>query len=198
MQSEADGLRGQFRRAPCAHRIRLSWAATRPSALRESISTQEPEHPVNKPSVVTLITSLSLVACTGTPGNEADPATVTELAPCPSTPNCVSSADTADSHYIAPLTIEGDPEAAWQTLRDLLVEDGSFEITASAPHYIRAEATTRILRFTDDVEFLLDRDAGQIEMRSASRIGRSDMGTNRDRMEDVRSRMREAGAVRSD
>lgn len=145
---------------------------------------------------LTPITVLLLVACTGTPGNVSDPATVTELAPCPSTPNCVSSADTADTHYIAPIRIEGEPDTAWQTLRDLLTEDGSFEITASAPRYIRAEATTPILRFTDDVEFLLNRQAEQIEMRSASRIGRSDMGTNRERMEAVRSRMREAGVSR--
>ena len=139
-----------------------------------------------------------LAACSGTPGNLADPATVTELAQCPSTPNCVSTSDTGETHYIAPITIEGDPDAAWQRLQDILTEDGSYEITGSAPHYIRAEATTPILRFTDDVEFLLNRDAEQIEMRSASRIGRSDMGTNRERLEDLRSRMREAGVARSD
>lgn len=141
---------------------------------------------------------LLFVGCSGTPGNEADPATVTELAQCPSRPNCVSSADTGETHYIAPITIEGDADAAWQTLQDLLTEDGSYEITGSASLYIRAEATTPILRFTDDVEFLLNRDAGQIEMRSASRIGRSDMGTNRERLEQLRSRMREAGVARSD
>ena len=139
-----------------------------------------------------------LAACSGTPGNVSDPATVTELALCPSTPNCVSTSDTGETHYIAPIEIEGDPDAAWQRLRDILTEDGSYEITASAPHYIRAEATTPILRFTDDVEFLLNRDEEQIEMRSASRIGRSDMGTNRERLEDLRSRMGEAGVARSD
>lgn len=144
------------------------------------------------------ITALMLAACGGSPGNVSDPATVTELALCPSTPNCVSSSETGDTHHIDPIRIEGDPDAAWQTLRDLLTEDGAYEITASAPLYIRAEATTPILRFTDDVEFLLDRDAGQIEMRSASRIGRSDMGTNRERLEELRGRMREAGVARND
>lgn len=129
------------------------------------------------------------------PENNVDPATVTELARCPSSPNCVSSADTGDSHYIAPISIQGDPDAAWQTLQDILAADASFEITASEQHYIRAEATTRILRFTDDVEFLLERDAGKIDMRSASRIGYSDLGKNRKRMEEIRQRMIDAGVA---
>lgn len=128
------------------------------------------------------------------PDNKVDPSTVTELESCPSSPNCVSSADSGDAHYIAPLTIKGDPDQAWQTLQNILAEDRSFEITATAEHYIRAEATTRILRFTDDVEFLLKREEGQIDMRSASRIGYSDLGKNRNRMEKVRAAMIEAGA----
>ena len=129
------------------------------------------------------------------PENNADPATVTELARCPSSPNCVSSADANDSHYIAAIEIQGDPDTAWQTLQDMLGADGSIEIIASGAHYIRAEATTRILRFTDDVEFLLKRDAGQIEMRSASRIGYSDLGKNRKRMEEIRQGMIDAGVA---
>lgn len=129
------------------------------------------------------------------PETTADPDTITELARCPSSPNCVSSADEGDSHFIAPINIDGEPDAAWQTLQDILDEDRSYEITASGDHYIRAEATTRILRFTDDVEFLLDREAGQIALRSASRVGYSDLGKNRKRMESIRSAMVDAGAA---
>lgn len=129
------------------------------------------------------------------PENNVDPATVTELARCPSSPNCVSSADAGDSHYISPITIQGDPDAAWQTLHDILAADDSIEISASEAHYIRAEATTRILRFTDDVEFLLKRKDGQIDIRSASRIGHSDLGKNRKRMEEIRQRMIDAGVA---
>src|SRR6056297_549312 len=118
-----------------------------------------------------LIVALLLTGCSGMPENNVDPASVTELDRCPSSPNCVSSADTGDSHYIAPITIDGDPDAAWQILNNILAGQRGVEITAAGDHYIRAEATTRILRFTDDVEFLLNRDAGQIAMRSASRIG---------------------------
>jgi uncharacterized protein (DUF1499 family) len=128
--------------------------------------------------------------------NKQDPATITELANCPSSPNCVSSTDAGDSHFIKPIAIEGAPDAAWQALLDILEADRSITITASEPHYIRAEARTRILRFTDDVEFLLNREANRIEMRSASRVGYSDLGKNRKRMEQLRSKMQEAGVSR--
>lgn len=130
------------------------------------------------------------------PENIVDPDSVTELDRCPSSPNCVSSAeDTGDSHFIDPISIDGDEDAAWQALQDLLAEDSSFEIVASNERYLRAVATTRILRFKDDVEFLLNREAGAIGMRSASRVGYSDFGKNRSRMEDIRQRMIDAGVA---
>jgi len=142
-----------------------------------------------------LIVALLLTGCSGMPENNVDPASVTELDRCPSSPNCVSSADTGDSHYIAPITIDGDPDAAWQALKDILTADRSIKITASGEHYIRAEATTRILRFTDDLEFLLKGEERRIDMRSASRVGYSDLGKNRKRMEGIRSEMIDAGVA---
>jgi len=142
-----------------------------------------------------LLTALLLTGCTGMTEKNIDPARITELASCPSSPNCVSSADVGDPHYIEPVAIDGDPDDAWQTLRDILVADGSITITASGDHYIRAEATTRLLRFTDDLEFLLKREAGLIDMRSASRLGYWDLGKNRKRLESIRSKMQDAGVA---
>lgn len=151
---------------------------------------------MNEKTLPALMLALLLTGCTGMPEYTTEPEDVTELAECPASPNCVSSADDADdSHYIAPIAIEGEPDSAWQALKQILAEDGSFEITATADHYIRAVATTAILRFKDDVEFLLKREAGRIEMRSASRVGYSDLGKNRKRMEEIRRRMIEAGAA---
>ena len=142
-----------------------------------------------------LLLALLLTGCGDMPDNNVDPATVTELASCPSSPNCVCSTDTGGSHHIDPLKVSGKLDSSWQTLRDILGADGSISIVASDGHYIRAEAKTRFLRFTDDVEFLLDREAGVIDMRSASRLGHSDLGKNRSRLEGVRSAMRDAGAL---
>ena len=140
-----------------------------------------------------LLLALLLTGCADMPDNSVDPATVTELAGCPSSPNCVCSTDdSGGSHHIEPLAVSSNPDAAWQRLRDILDADGSISIVASGDHYIRAEATTRLMRFTDDVEFLLDREAGVIDMRSASRLGYSDLGKNRKRLEGIRSAMRDA------
>ena len=142
-----------------------------------------------------LLLALLLTGCADMPDNNVDPATVTELASCPSSPNCVCSTDTGRSHYIDPLAVSGELDTAWQTLRDVLGADGSISIVAAGDHYIRAEAKTRFLRFTDDVEFLLNRETGVIDMRSASRVGRSDFGKNRSRLEGISSAMRDAGAL---
>lgn len=108
------------------------------------------------------------------------------LAPCPSTPNCVCS-DAADPpHAIAPLRISGDPARAWQALVDHIRADGTYTIVEELDGYLRAEARTRILRFVDDVQFQLRPDRGEIAMRSASRIGYSDLGANRRRLEKLR------------
>ena len=132
------------------------------------------------------------------PPKTIDPSSVTELAACPSSPNCVCSCSDGDSHQIAPIAINGDPEAAWQTLKGILEDTRGIEIEAAGDHYIRAVATTRILRFKDDIEFLLDREAETIDLRSASRVGYSDFGTNRKRMEGIREKMIEAGAAARD
>ena len=52
--------------------------------------------------------------------------------------------------------------------------------------YIQARVRTRILRFEDVLEFRLDRAAGQIHVRSASKVGYSDLGVNRRRIESLR------------
>jgi uncharacterized protein (DUF1499 family) len=146
--------------------------------------------------IAALISALLLTGCSGMPETTIDPDTVTELAACPSSPNCVSTADGEDeSHSIAPIELDGDPAEAWNTLRGILEADRSFRITASNDRYLRAVATTRILRFKDDVEFLLDVEGKTIGMRSASRVGYSDLGKNRKRMEEIRSRLAEAGVA---
>lgn len=142
-----------------------------------------------------LLLALLLTGCANMSDKNADPATITELTSCPSSPNCVCSTDVGRSHFIEPLTVTGELDAAWETLRGILGADSSISIVASDNHYIRAEAKTRLLRFTDDVEFLLNREAGVIDMRSASRLGYSDLGKNRSRLEGVRSAMRAAGAI---
>jgi uncharacterized protein (DUF1499 family) len=56
------------------------------------------------------------------------------------------------------------------------------------PVYLYAQCRTKLLNYTDDIEFYLDEQAGVIHVRSASRLGHSDLGANRKRIEAWRQR----------
>lgn len=112
----------------------------------------------------------------------------TTPAPCPESPNCVSSqAPPGDSHYIAPFSFSGPPEAALARLKAALQAQPRTRIVAEAPGYLHAEARSLIFRFVDDLEFFLEPGAGLIQIRSAARSGYYDFGVNRRRMERVRA-----------
>ncbi|EGF33481.1 hypothetical protein IMCC9480_3874 [Oxalobacteraceae bacterium IMCC9480] len=93
-----------------------------------------------------------------------------------------------DYHVIAPIKYTGDAETAFRQLAAIAGKmDGATVITAN-PGYLYLEFQTRLLKFVDDVEFVLDAPAGVIQMRSASRLGIKDLGANRERLETIRMR----------
>lgn len=123
------------------------------------------------------------------------------LAPCPSTPNCVSSfADPADAeHSIDPFR-PAPGESATELLDRLAEEIEARPRTAIVSRdggYLHATFTTRVFRFTDDLELLADPGAGVVHVRSASRVGHSDLGVNRDRVEALRAALGDASASAS-
>lgn len=107
------------------------------------------------------------------------------LAPCPSSPNCVSSQTGDAQHRITPFTFTGGAEAAFDRLKAVLSRRTDTTIMAEQPGYLRVELRTTL--FVDDGEFLLDADHAVIHVRSASRLGFSDLGKNRSRMEAIRA-----------
>ena len=107
------------------------------------------------------------------------------LAPCPSSPNCISSQAADDKHRIVPLAVAGDPVLALARLKHVLERRGDATFISEQPGYLRVELRT--ILFVDDAEFLLDPGARVIHVRSASRLGYSDLGKNRSRMEEIRS-----------
>jgi len=112
------------------------------------------------------------------------------LAPCKPTPNCVSSFadETSDrGHHIEPLRFEGDANAAFAKLTDLVRANGRATIVREEPGYLYVEFKSKVMGFVDDVEFLLDPAARTIHVRSASRLGRRDFGVNRERIESLRA-----------
>lgn len=110
------------------------------------------------------------------------------LKPPPKTPNGISSQATDEARRVEPLRYTGDGAAAFARLRELVAGWPGASIAVESPGYLHAEVTTRWLRFVDDLELLLDPAAGVIQVRSASRLGHSDLGTNRRRVEAIRRR----------
>jgi uncharacterized protein (DUF1499 family) len=85
-----------------------------------------------------------------------------------------------------PIPYQGTREEAWARLLRVLRTHPRTRIVEEEPGYLHAECRSLIFRFVDDVELEIDDEARQIHFRSASRLGRSDFGVNRKRMEGIR------------
>lgn len=117
-----------------------------------------------------------------------------QLAPCPNSPNCVSSQSLDEAHRVKPLPLSMPAAQAIDMLQQVLAEVPRIRVVTVRDGYLHAEATSRLIGFVDDVEFLVDEDVGVIHVRSASRVGYSDLGVNRARVEQIRSALTSAGS----
>jgi len=117
------------------------------------------------------------------------------LAPPKRTPNNVNSQvdRNADAeHYIEPLRYAGDAGQAWAALRRIVDGMQRARVVKAEPDYLYVEFSSKLMGFVDDTEVYLDKKAGEIEVRSASRLGRRDFGINRERIEYIRARLAQA------
>jgi uncharacterized protein (DUF1499 family) len=114
--------------------------------------------------------------------------TADNLRHCPDSPNCVSSLSSEPRHAIAPIRYEGAAERARELLIKVVSGMKRSRIVIIETFYLHAEFTSAFFRFVDDVEFLFDDGNKLIHVRSASRIGYSDFGVNRKRVEEIRKR----------
>ena len=113
------------------------------------------------------------------------------LLPCPNSPNCVSSCETDSSHFIEPLAYNGSPENAKTAILSVLDFMSGAKVIVDKKDYIHAECTSTIFRFVDDLEFQFVEGAQVINVRSASRVGYSDLGVNKKRVEEIRKKFNE-------
>lgn len=129
----------------------------------------------------------SVLSCSGS-GKTAIKLGVTDgkLAPCPDSPNCVSSQAGDAVHKIEPLAYKTDRTDAFSRLVTVIKGMKRTRIISSTDNYIHAEFTSKIFRFVDDVEFYFTNAGKVIHVRSASRVGYGDMGVNRKRVEEIR------------
>jgi len=136
----------------------------------------------------------ALLACGATrpvaPGIRND-----RLAPCPSSPNCVSSDALDSGHRVLPLELRVPPEQAWRGARAAVAALPRTRIVAVDDAYLHAESTSAIFGFVDDLELHLRPDRNLIAVRSASRSGYSDLGANRRRVEALRADLERQGVL---
>ena len=121
-----------------------------------------------------------------------------ELAPCPSSPNCVTSLSKNPRSAIKPLFFSSTLPDAQQSIRELIQTMPRARIIRDEPGYIHAEFSSRFFGFIDDVEFVLDAETQRVDYRSASRAGYYDFGANRRRLEKVRDRLTRSDEISTD
>lgn len=107
------------------------------------------------------------------------------LRECPATPNCVNSQSGRPGCRVDPLPIVGSAVESWQRAGTAVRAIGG-EVEKDDGVYLSAVFTSRFFHFKDDLELLLDAEAGVIHLRSASRLGGYDFGVNGKRVEKLR------------
>ena len=114
------------------------------------------------------------------------------------TPNSVSSqADLYPDHpqhnysKIEPLQLTGDGVTTLNNIRNIIEAMHGAEIIIHQEHYLYVQFTTRMMKFVDDAEFWFDPKLNVVQVRSASRLGKSDLGVNRKRIEWIRKQLEE-------
>ena len=108
---------------------------------------------------------------------------VGSLALCGNKPNCVCSLDNRPNYMISPLDWTGTEVMGIEKIEALVNSYPRTKVISKSGNYLHAEFRTLIFGYVDDVEFLVDVDSKKIHIRSASRLGYSDLGANRSRME---------------
>jgi len=110
------------------------------------------------------------------------------LLPCPSSPNCVCSQDPDSEHQIEPIPYKGETSAALARMKAIILTVPRTRIVEERAGYIHAVFTSLVFRFQDDVEVLADESSRVLQIRSASRVGHSDLGVNRNRVARIKER----------
>ncbi|MHC5778918.1 DUF1499 domain-containing protein [Nostoc sp.] len=140
--------------------------------------------------LLTLISSLILTEATwaASSGLGVDDG---HLSSCPASNNCVVSQNADDKHAIDLINYHVDRDAARETLLKVLGVVPRTEIVEQTDDYIHALSLSRIFKFVDDVEFYFPSNESVIHLRSASRVGESDLGVNIGRVEQIRLALRD-------
>ena len=116
------------------------------------------------------------------------------LVACPNKPKCVCSEDCAGDSYVEPLRVYGSMAEQWKVLKNVIHEMGG-KLEEADDYFLHATFQSKLFRFTDDVICRQDTVTNSIQIRSSSRVGYSDFGINRKRVEKLRKKLQSRVAV---
>ncbi len=140
-----------------------------------------------KPLMIISLSLLTMACSQGIASNMIDRTSL----PCGNKPNCVSTQETREKFTVAPFILR--PGVTIEQIERIALTLPGAEVVEKTNDYLRIECTTRVLRFVDDLELKLEHD--QLKVRSESRVGYSDFGVNRRRVETLRQKMNDAGLL---
>lgn len=121
--------------------------------------------------------------CTTAPSH---PPTLDALPECGWLPNCVNSESGRGAQSSEPVSASAEQ---WERLKSWITEQQDWEVTIDEDNFIQAVVKTPLMRFRDDVQLLFIPDQQLIQVRSSSRLGISDLGTNARRVELLRQQL---------
>ena len=131
---------------------------------------------------------MTLWGCSGNP-TEHHESNSSGLLDCPDTPNRVSSLAKNPKYRVEPFKLIRNPKTSWNIVHKTVVSLPRTKVVSADNSDIHAECRSMIFRFVDDLTLHLTPSTGIIHIRSASRIGYSDLGVNRRRFETLRKKL---------
>lgn len=146
-------------------------------------------------AAVIFLATMPLLSCAGKRPSNLGVSAGT-FAPCPASPNCVSSDASDSAHQVTPLQLALAPAEAWSAAGEIVSGLPRTHIVKETADYLHAECRSALFGFVDDLELQLRPVEGIIAVRSASRLGYSDLGVNRSRIDGLRAALIDRGAVK--
>lgn len=134
------------------------------------------------------ITLLGLTACSQGVTTMPD----RTQSPCGDKPNCVSTLDKREEHYLEPFILTDS--AALNAIEEAALKLPGAKTAEKEDNYLRIECTSKIMRFVDDLELKMDGET--LIVRSESRVGYSDFGVNRKRANQLRAELSKAALIK--
>jgi len=150
--------------------------------MNDSINT-DTRVPLKLHISCTLVAMLLLAGCSSSPDK---PQSRQILPQCGWLPNCINSQSGRGAQASEPISANAEQ---WQQLKAWIAQQQDWQISVDDGNFLQAIIKTPIMKFRDDIQLLFLPEDQLIQVRSSSRIGISDLGTNARRIKTLRDQL---------